>query len=80
MAGAACSTGAALLRFPELMIGTPVLTAHRAKDALGISYPAASAALAQLEKLGILVQPVKQQRNRIFVAKVIEVLNRPAGG
>jgi Fic family protein len=72
---------AVLLRFPELMIGTPVLTAHRAKDALGISFPAASAALAQLEKLGILVQPVKQQRNRIFVAKdVIEVLNRPTGG
>lgn len=62
------------------MIGTPVLTAHRAKDALGISFPAASAALAQLEKLGILVQPVNQQRNRIFVAKdVIEVLNRPTG-
>lgn len=61
------------------MIGTPVLTA-RAKDALGISFPAASAALAQLEKLGILVQPVNQQRNRIFVAKdVIEVLNRPTG-
>jgi Fic family protein len=72
---------AALLRFPELMIGTPVLTAHSAKDALGISFPAASAALAQLEGMGILVQPVRQQRNRIFVAKdVIEVLNRPVEG
>jgi cell filamentation protein, protein adenylyltransferase len=70
-----------LLKFPELMIGTPVLTAHHARNALGISFPAASAALAQLERMGILVQPVKQQRNRIFVAKeVIEVLNRPAGG
>jgi len=70
-----------LLKFPELMIGTPVLTAHHASKALGISFPAASAALAQLEQMGILVQPVKQQRNRIFVAtEVIEVLNRPAGG
>jgi Fic family protein len=70
-----------LLKFPELMIGTPILTAHHARKALGISFPAASAALAQLERMEILVQPVKQQRNRIFVAKeVIEVLNRPAGG
>ncbi|MBI1919897.1 MAG: Fic family protein [Geobacter sp.] len=69
----------AVLKFPELMIGTPVLTAHHARNALGISFPAASAALAQLEKMGILVQPVKQERNRIFVAKeVIEVLNCPA--
>ena len=70
-----------LHKFPELMIGTPVLTAHHAKNALGISFPAASAALAQLEQMGILAQPVKQQRNRIFVAKeVIDVLNRPAMG
>ena len=63
------------------MVGTPVLTAHHASKGLGISFPAASAALAQLEEMGILVQPVKQQRNRIFVAaEVIEVLNRPAGG
>lgn len=72
---------AVIYKFPELMIGTPVLTAHHAKNALGISFPAASAALAQLEQMGILVQPVKQQRNRIFVAKeVIDVLNRPAIG
>lgn len=70
-----------LHKFPELMIGAPVLTTHHAKNALGISFPAASAALAQLERMGILTQPVKQQRNRIFVAKeVIDVLNRPAMG
>lgn len=70
-----------LLKFPKLMIGTPVLTAHHASKTLGVSFPAASAALAQLEKMGILVQPVKQQRNRIFVAtEVIDVLNRPVGG
>lgn len=70
-----------LHRFPELMLGTPVLTAHHAKNALGISFPAASAALSQLEQMGILTQPVKQLRNRIFVAtEVIGVLNLPVEG
>lgn len=68
-----------LYRFPELMIGNPVLTAHQAKDALGISFPSASAALTMFEELGVLVQRKKHQRNRIFYAKdVIELLNRPA--
>lgn len=68
-----------LYKFPELMIGTPVLTANRAKDALGISFPSASAALLQLEKMGILVRPARNRRNRAFVAReVIDVLNRPA--
>lgn len=81
VAGLGLRSQSVLYRFPELMIGTPVLTAHHAKDALGISFPAASAALAQLGKMGILVQPVKQRRNRTFVAKeVIDVLNRPARG
>jgi ribosomal protein S25 len=63
------------------MIGKPVLSAHKTKDALGISFPAASAALALLEEKGILIQREKHQRNRTFYAKdVIELLNRPAGG
>ena len=70
-----------LYRFPDLMLGTPVLTAHKAKDALGISFQAASAALAQLEDMGILVQKEKHQRYRTFYAReVIELLNRPAAG
>ena len=69
-----------LHKFPELMLGTPVLTAHKAKDALGISFPSASAALALLEEKGILVQREKQQRYRTFYARdVIDLLNRPAG-
>ena len=81
VAGLGLRSHSVLYKFPELMIGTPVLTAHHAKNALGISFPSASAALVELEKMGILVQPVKQQRNRIFVAReVIDVLNRPAGG
>jgi hypothetical protein len=63
------------------MIGTPVLTAHKAKDALDISFPSASAALVQLEKMGILTRPNKYRRNRVFVAKeVIDILNHPANG
>jgi Fic family protein len=64
-------------RFPELFVSMPVLTAHKAKDALGISFPSASAALARFEEMGILVLKQKQRRNRVFVAKeVIEILNR----
>lgn len=72
-------TDSVLHKFPELMIGIPVLTAHQAKDALGISFPSASAALARLEKIGILTRTKESRRNRVFVAKeVIEVLNRPS--
>jgi Fic family protein len=70
-----------LYRFPDLMLGNPVLTAHKAKGTLGISFQAASAALAQLEAMGILVQREKHQRYRTFYAwEVIELLNRPAVG
>ena len=70
-----------ILKFPELIIGMPVLTAHRAKDALGTSFPSASAALAQLEKIGILARINEYRRNRVFVAQeIIDILNRPAGG
>lgn len=68
----------AVNRLPEYLIGNPVVTANQVKDSLGISFPAASAALTKLEAMGILVQPVKQQRNRRFVAKeVIDLLDRP---
>ena len=68
-----------LYKFPELILGTPVLTAHKAKDALNISFPSASAALILMEKHGILTQQSKQQRNRVFYAKeVIELLNKPS--
>jgi Fic family protein len=79
IAGLGLRKQSVMYRFPDLMLGTPVLTAHSAKDALGISFPAASAALAQLEGMGILVQREKHQRNRTFYAKeVIELLNKPS--
>jgi len=78
IAGLGLRRQSVLYRFPELMLGTPVLTVHKAKDALGISFPAASAALAQLEDMGILVQREKHLRYRTFYAsEVIELLNRP---
>jgi len=70
-----------LHRLPELMLGTPVLTAHKVKDALDVSFPSASAALKKMEELGILTRTNRYRRNRVFVAtEVIEILNRPAGG
>jgi cell filamentation protein, protein adenylyltransferase len=70
-----------LHRLPELMIGTPILTAGKAKDALGVSFPSASAALGKMEEMGVLTRPNKYRRNRVFVAtEVIDILNRPAGG
>jgi Fic family protein len=69
----------AVLRLPDLLIGTPVVSARRVKDALDISFPAASNALAKLEQAGILSIPKKRQRNRTFIAtEVISLLNRPA--
>jgi Fic family protein len=79
VAGMRLRSDSAVNRLPELLIGNPVLTVRQVKDALGISFPAASGALALLEEKGILVQPVKQQRNRTFVAKeVIDLLARPS--
>lgn len=79
VAGFGLRSDSAVNRLPELLIGNPVLTVRQVKEALGISFPAASGALALLEEKGILVQPVKQRRNRTFVAKeVIDLLDRPS--
>lgn len=69
---------AAAYRLPELLIGTPVVTATRAADALGIAFPAANRALAQLQEAGIIEPLTERKRNRLFVAKeVVELLSRP---
>jgi len=82
IAGFGLRSHSVLYRFPELIIANPVLTAQKATNELGISFPSASAALALLEEKGVLTQRGgKRQRNRMFVAsEVINVLNRPAGG
>lgn len=69
---------AAAYRLPELLIGTPVVTPTRAAEALGIAFPAANRALAQLQDAGIVELVAERKRNRVFVAKeVVELLGRP---
>uniref|UniRef100_C6E1B4 Filamentation induced by cAMP protein Fic n=1 Tax=Geobacter sp. (strain M21) TaxID=443144 RepID=C6E1B4_GEOSM len=69
---------AAAYRLPELLIGTPVVTPTRAAEALGIAFPAANRALAQLQDAGIVKPISDRKRNRVFVAKeVVELLSRP---
>jgi hypothetical protein len=66
----------AVNRMPAFLIGTPVVTVNQVKDAMGVSFPAASAALLKLVEKGILVQQGDAARNRRFVAKeVIDLLN-----
>ena len=77
VAGLGLRSHSVLYKFPEYMIGMPVLTAHKAKDALDISFPSASAALARFEEMGILTLQKKYRRNRVFIAKeVIDILNQ----
>ncbi|WP_224957739.1 Fic family protein [Geomonas subterranea] len=69
---------AAAYRLPELLIGTPVLTATHAAEALGIAFPAANRALAQLQEAGIVEPLTDRKRNRVFAAgEVIGILSRP---
>lgn len=69
---------AAAYRLPELLIGTPVVTATRAAEALGIAFPAANRALAQLQEAGIVEPLTDRKRNRVFLAKeAVELLSRP---
>ncbi len=62
-------------RLPELLIANPVVSVNQVKEMLGISFPAANAALSKLNAIGILEQ-TDRQRNRIFFAReVIKLLN-----
>lgn len=71
-------TDAAAHRLPELLIGTPVVTVNQAAGALGIAFPAANRAFAQLQEAGIVEPLSDRKRNRVFAAKeVIEILSRP---
>jgi DNA-binding GntR family transcriptional regulator len=57
-------------------MGTPIVTASSVKEQLGVSFPVANTAIAQLVALGIL-QPLERRRNRNFVAgQVVKLLRR----
>lgn len=69
---------AAAYRLPDFLIGTPVVTVNQVAEALGIAFPAANRALAQLQESGIVEPLADRKRNRVFAAKeVIDLLNRP---
>jgi Fic family protein len=61
-------------RIPEFLLANPVVTVNQIKASFKISFPSANAVVSKLVELGILVQPEKQQRGRIFVA--MEVIKR----
>jgi Fic family protein len=66
----------AVNRLPEILIGSPVVTARQVEKILGVSFPAANNALAKFAETGILTQQ-GESRNRRFVAQeVIDLLNR----
>lgn len=70
----------AVNRLPELLIGSPVVTARQVERALGVSFPAANNALAKLADTNILSQQ-GESRNRRFVAQeVIDLLNHSPEG
>jgi Fic family protein len=58
----------------------PVITIPRLAEILGVTFPAASLAIRQLEDARIVRERTGYLRNRIFVAgEALTVLNRPFG-
>jgi len=60
---------AAAHRVLSILLGQPVVTATFLKEQLGVSFPTANTALAQLVARGILNEGKKQGRRRVFVAR-----------
>ncbi|MCQ4159872.1 Fic family protein [Roseomonas sp. GC11] len=70
----------ASLRALDILPSYPVITTGRLAGLLGVTFPAASAAIGQLQEVGILRERTGYQRNRIFAAEeVLTVINRPFG-
>ena len=64
-------------RLPELLIERPATTVKEISELLGVSFPAANAALQELVKRQLLQEPTGR-RNRIFVAsEILQRLKRP---
>lgn len=67
---------AASRKLVAVLIGTPVVTVNQVKRLLGVSFPAANNAVADLASVGILTGTARQ-RNRVFVAReAIAVLDQ----
>ena len=54
-------------RLAELALGVPVLTVGAAQSMLGVSFQTANAAVATLQRLGIVTPHSNNRRNRIFI-------------
>jgi Fic family protein len=64
---------ATIWRVAELLLGQPVVTVNTVADRLGVSFPAANGAVADLMRLDILRPASEQRRHRVFHAH--EVMN-----
>jgi len=72
--------GSSALRALDLLTDYPVVTVKRLAERLGVTFPAAAAAVSQLEAAGILAERTGYRQHRLFVAtEVLGVLNRPFG-
>jgi Fic family protein len=71
--------GSATRRLPRLLVGYPVLSVRRAAEVLGVSVPAANAALSNLLEAGIVRLVDEREWGRVFQAtEVLQRLDRPA--
>lgn len=69
--------GSASLRSLDLLVDYPVITVKRMASLLGVSFPTASEAVAQLVEVRILTERTGYARNRVFVAReVLAIMNR----
>lgn len=69
--------GSASLRSLDVLVDYPVVTVKRMVGLLGVSFPTASEAVAQLAEVGILTERTGYARNRVFVAReVLAIMNR----
>ena len=65
-------------RLPRFLIGHPVLSVEQAAQGLGVSVPAANAALNRLLKEGIVELVEERRRGRVFRAReVLERVDQP---
>lgn len=65
-------------RMPRLLIGHPVVSVQQAAEGLGVSQPAANAALNNLLAEGILVLAKERKWGRVFLARdILERLEKP---
>jgi Fic family protein len=70
--------GSATRRLPRFLVGHPVLSVRQAAEGLGVSVPAANAALANLLEAGIVDLLDERQWGRVFRAtEVLRRLERP---